>query len=83
MKTPRPWQRVLTEAQEARVAAMYEAGWSIRALAAEFGCSTSPIVKALDAYQIEMRRCPNPSGRRGIVHRPRARPQTERRTNVE
>jgi hypothetical protein len=59
----RPSRRILLAADEARIAALYEAGWSIRALATEFGTSSAPISSALKRQGVTARASNNPRGR--------------------
>lgn len=61
--TQRPSRRILLPADEAQVVALYEAGCSVRAIAAEFGVSASPIYSALMRHGVTRRSTNNPRGR--------------------
>jgi transposase len=54
---------VLSAKQRRAVVDAYLGGASIRELAARYGCSTAPIVNALDLYCVERRPSNNPAGR--------------------
>ena len=64
-------RRLFVFEDEQRMAALYEAGCSLRQIGETFRCSTGPILAALERQGVARRRTNNPRGRAGKrVNRP-------------